>query len=233
MTLESPAAAPYPFAVRLKVGNAEQALEITGIDAKGARSTHRYALSGREQSDYLDLIEMIARDFGTRLPRNRQESLGLTFKAPYRVLLDRNISPEIWYGYGDPAVTFIPAQRTGDGDWYYLFATSNDAPNSFPILRSRSLESWEPVGFVFPEGRKPSWAADGLNVSDYWAPEMHIAGDQYIVCFTARENDGSLASRQRWRDRSPSLRDTRRPHVPVLEGGFERCVAGAAERLPA
>lgn len=202
MTLKSPPVAQYPFTVRLTTGAAGKAFEITRDDhAAEAQTVRRYELSGREQSDYLDLFEKIAKDFGTRLPRNRHESAAPTFKAPYRVLLDRNISPDIWYGYGDPAVTFVPAQRTEDGDWYYLFATSNDAPNSFPILRSRTLESWEPVGFVFPEGQKPSWAADGLNVSDYWAPEMHIAGDQYLVCFSAREKNGSLAIGLAWSSR--------------------------------
>ncbi|MGF9763266.1 family 43 glycosylhydrolase [Microvirga sp. 0TCS3.31] len=217
MTLESPAAAPYPFSVHLKVESAEQALEITGIDATGARITQRYTLSGREQGDYLDLFERIAQDFGTRRPRNRQESVAPTFKAPYRVLLDKNISPEIWYGYGDPAVTFVPARRTGDGNWYYLFATSNDAPNSFPILRSRTLESWEPLGFVFPEGQKPSWAVDGLNVSDYWAPEMHIAGNLYLVCFTARGKDGSLAIGLAWSSRPEGPYES--DDTPLVSGG--------------
>lgn len=217
MILESPAGALNPFSVHLASGTAEQELEIEGIDAAGARITRRYELPGREQSDYLDLFERIARDFGTRLPRNRQESVAPTFKAPYRVLLDRNISQDILYGYGDPAVTFVPAQRTGEGDWYYLFATSNDAPNSFPILRSRTLESWEPVGFVFPEGCKPSWAADGLNVSDYWAPEMHIAGEQYLVCFTARQKDGSLAIGLAWSSRPGGPFET--DDTPLVSGG--------------
>jgi arabinan endo-1,5-alpha-L-arabinosidase len=217
-TLKSPPVAQYPFTVRLTTGAAGQAFEITRDDhAAEAQTARRYELSGREQSDYLDFFERIARDFGTRLPRNRQESVAPAFKAPYRVLLDRNISPDIWYGYGDPAVTLVPAQRTGDGDWYYLFATSNDAPNSFPILRSRTLESWEPVGFVFPEGRKPSWAADGLNGSDYWAPEMHIAGELYLVCFTARKKDGSLAIGLAWSSQPGGPFES--DDAPLVSGG--------------
>jgi len=217
MILETSPAAPFSFTIRLTPGAAGQAYEITGVDATGAQTSRRYELCGREQSDYLDLFERIARDFGTRLPRTRQESVAPTFEAPYRVLLDRNISPEIWYGYGDPAVTFVPAQRTGDGDWYYLFATSNDAPNSFPILRSRTLESWEPVGFVFPEGRKPSWAADGLNVSDYWAPEMHLVGEGCLVCFTARQKDGSLAIGLAWSSRPEGPFES--DDAPLVGGG--------------
>src|SRR3712207_5002548 len=139
MVLKSASAAPYSFIVRLCPATAGQAFEVTGADGStGARTTRRYELAGREQSNYLDLFGMIAGDFHTHLPRNHHQSETPTFTAPYRVLLDRNVSPDIWYGYGDPAVTFVPARRTGDGDWYYLFATSNDAPNSFPILRSRT-----------------------------------------------------------------------------------------------
>ncbi len=191
--LAAPQTAPFAFEVRI-ASKQMPSFELAGPDpATGAQLTREYALSGREPGDYLDLFEQIARDFGTRIPRNREESEAPSFAAPYRVLLDRNVTPEIWYGYGDPAVTHVPGELTGDGDWYYLFATSNDAPNSFPILRSRTLDTWEPAGFVFPEGRKPSWAADGLNVSDYWAPEMHVVGDQFLVCFCAREKGGSLA----------------------------------------
>jgi hypothetical protein len=194
MLLKAPAAAPFPFEVRIAPGKAGRIFEVTALGlAAGAQTAHRHELSGQEQNDYLDLFEGIARAFGTRLPRNRQESEASSFTAPYRVLLDRNIAPEIWYGYGDPAVTRVPAERSGDGDWYYLFATSNDAPNSFPILRSRNLDNWELAGFVFPEGQKPSWAMDGVNVSDYWAPEMHMTGEEFLVCFTAREKGGSLA----------------------------------------
>ncbi|MBL0405320.1 family 43 glycosylhydrolase [Microvirga aerilata] len=192
--LKAPARAPVPFELRIAPTNGGHVFDVAGPDpASGGTASHRHELSGREQNDYLALFEGISRTFGTRLPRNRQESEPSTFTAPYRVLLDRNIAPEIWYGYGDPAVTRVPAERTGDGDWYYLFATSNDAPNSFPILRSRTLDTWELTGFVFPEGRKPAWAMDGVNVSDYWAPEMHMTEESFLVCFTAREKSGALA----------------------------------------
>ena len=52
-------------------------------------------------------------------------------------LLTENISPQILSGYGDPAVL-----KTDEG--YYLVATSNDAPDAFPILHSDDLDHWEP-----------------------------------------------------------------------------------------
>jgi hypothetical protein len=194
MTLKAPAAAPFPFEVRIVTSNAGRAFELNGLNSTtGPMVMRKYELAGREQGNYLDLFEQISHTFGTRLPRNRQGGEPPSFSAPYRILLDSNITPEVWYGYGDPSVTKVPAERTGDGDWYYLFATSNDAPNSFPILRSRTLDQWELSGFVFPEGQKPSWAEDGLNISDYWAPEMHMVGDEFLVCFAAREKGGALA----------------------------------------
>jgi arabinan endo-1,5-alpha-L-arabinosidase len=217
MELAAPQTAPFAFEIRI-ASKERPSFELLGADpATGAQLTRRYALSGREPGDYLDLFEQIARDFGTRIPRNREESEAPSFAAPYRVLLDHNLVPEIWYGYGDPAVTLVPGKLTGDGDWYYLFATSNDAPNSFPILRSRNLDAWEPAGFVFPEGHKPVWAADGLNVSDYWAPEMHVVGDQFLVCFCAREKGGSLAIGLARSSRPEGPFET--GSVPLIRGG--------------
>jgi arabinan endo-1,5-alpha-L-arabinosidase len=192
--LKAPAAAPFPFEVRIRTSNASRVFELNGPDPVARAMVFlRHELAGREQDDYLDLFERISHTFGSRLPGNRKGGELPSFSAPYRVLLDSNVTPEIWYGYGDPAVTKVPDERTGTGDWYYLFVTSNDAPNSFPILRSRTLDHWELSGFAFPEGQKPSWAEDGLNVSDYWAPEMHMAGGQFLLCFAAREKGRSLA----------------------------------------
>ena len=67
-------------------------------------------------------------------------------EPPWRPLITDNLHPHILCGYGDPAVL-----KTDEG--YFLVATSNDAPNAFPILRSADLELWEPAGFVFPDGQ--------------------------------------------------------------------------------
>ncbi|AEG92773.1 b-xylosidase/arabinofuranosidase, Glycoside Hydrolase Family 43-like protein [Ramlibacter tataouinensis TTB310] len=80
--------------------------------------------------------------------------------------------------------------RTGSAGTYYLVVTSNDAPDSFPVLRSRDLGQWELAGFVFPEGDKPGWALDGEGRSDFWAPELHHVGGEYLVFFAARAKDG-------------------------------------------
>ena len=185
VAVEEQTAAPRPGAPRR--------LRITGPDAaSGATLTREYPLAAVEHDAYLDLFAQVARDFGTRVPRSREAAPPApTFRASYRALLRESVSPELRYGYGDPAALRVGGDAAGAagaaGDWYYLVVTSNDAPQSLPILRSRDLASWELRGFVLPEGRKPAWAADGEQVSDYWAPEMHRVGGEFRVYFVARD----------------------------------------------
>jgi beta-xylosidase len=81
--------------------------------------------------------------------------------------------------------------KTEEGWW--LIATSNDAPDAFPILYSGDLKGWEPKGFIFPAGQQPAWAAKGRNTADFWAPEMARVGDEYWTVFTARQVSNALA----------------------------------------
>jgi beta-xylosidase len=81
----------------------------------------------------------------------------------WRPLITGNLDPRIWRGYWRPGVL-----KTEEG--YYLVATSNDAPDAFPILRSDDLETWEPVGFVFPKGT-PLRGRRRAHQGDFWAPE--------------------------------------------------------------
>ena len=151
---------------------------------------HEFTVPERTHNAYLDMFQAIAAKFGTRVPRNRQSRPVPAFRAPYQPLLTSNLSAEVLHGYGDPAIIRIEDGMPGEGPWFYLLATSNDAPDSFPIARSRDLREWKMVGFVFPRGRKPGWAADGEQVCDYWAPEMHRVGKEYRVYFVARERAG-------------------------------------------
>jgi hypothetical protein len=189
--------APFLFEARAALpddGAQALSLELSGPGTAGGHISRRYRLAGLEQSDFLDVFEKAAEAFGTRRPRICQREHASASTAPYRVLLDRPLSPDIWYGYGDPAVLHVPASRSGAAaDCYYLVVTSNDAPNAFPLLRSTTLADWRLVGFVFPEGKTPEWAETGLGVSDYWAPELHDVGGKFLLCFTAREKGGALA----------------------------------------
>ncbi len=182
-----------PFAVQVVVaeggpGDSYRTLTVSGPDVSGAEARETYTVRERTHNAWLDVFAEIAARFGTRMPRNRRPAEAFPFRAPYQPLLTENLTPQIRHGYGDPAVIRIEGK---DGSaWYYLVATSNDAPDAFPIARSRDLRAWEPRGFVFPRGQKPAWAADGEGASDFWAPEMHHVGGEYRVYFAARERDG-------------------------------------------
>lgn len=135
--------------------------------------------------------------------------------APYEVLLDRPAAPDILYGYGDPCV--LRTQGPDHKPVYHLFVTSNDAPDSFPILRSDDLVHWTPCGAMFPRGRKPPWALDGPGAGDFWAPEVHPIGGEFWACFSARDREGTLAIGLA-KARSPEGPYAPDPH-PLLAGG--------------
>lgn len=152
----------------------------------GGRS-ERYGVAGGEPHHYAAFFRRLARDFGTRDPHIHEEPPPhAPGAAEWRPLLTSNISPTILAGYGDPAVL-----KTDQG--YVLVATSNDAPDAFPILLSRDLGTWEHAGFVFPQGHAPAWTATGRHVGDFWAPEMARVGDEYWLCYTARQRSNALA----------------------------------------
>jgi hypothetical protein len=156
------------------------------VRAPGAPERSYFVPTGTQQ-DFSRFFEALSRDFGTRMPdifapeMDRPEPT-----MRWRPLLTENVHPKILAGYGDPAVL-------KDGEDYWLVATSNDAPDAFPILHSRDLAHWEPKGFVFPAGSEPGWAAKGRNVADFWAPEMARVGDEYWTVFTARQSNNALA----------------------------------------
>jgi GH43 family beta-xylosidase len=146
-----------------------------------------YDLAGREAQHYSDFFHHLCRDFGTRLPHLFADPAEFPDTATsWQPLLTENVSPQILAGYGDPAVL-----KTVDG--YYLLATSNDAPDAFPILHSKDLIHWDHQGFVFPEGQEPEWTAKGRQIADFWAPEMAKVGDEYWVAYTARQKSNALA----------------------------------------
>jgi len=155
------------------------------VTPAGGEPRH-YRVAGGEPGHYGDFYAELARDFGTRLPLELEGPLPDGPEPPWRPLLTENVHPHILCGYGDPAVI-----RTDEG--WFLVATSNDAPNAFPILHSRDAESWEPAGFVFPEGQNPAWTAAGLKVGDFWAPEMARVGDEYWLAYTARNTERALS----------------------------------------
>jgi arabinan endo-1,5-alpha-L-arabinosidase len=176
--------APFAFEVQPRAQGEATDLRVR---AAGGERFRTYRIERGEQEDYAAFFAALHRDYGTRLPHILQPS----GEAPpaqldWRPLITENLHHLTTAGYGDPAVL-----QTDQG--YILVATSNDAPDAFPILRSDDLCHWEHRGFVFPEGRAPEWTSHGRRVSDFWAPEMAKAGDEYWLCYTARQRSNALA----------------------------------------
>ena len=152
-----------------------------------AGRTTSYHIAGGEHADYVAFFSRLSVDIGTRRPHIfAGPAPDGTPEPDWRPLIVDNLSPRTTAGYGDPAVL-----KTEHG--YYLVATSNDALDAFPILRSDDLATWTHEGFVFPEGSTPEWTAHGKYVGDFWAPEMARVGDEYWLVYTARQRSNALA----------------------------------------
>ncbi len=153
----------------------------------GTSDTRTYRLGNGDHSTFIDFFTALAGDFGTRQPHVNEGPQASEGPVPdWRPLIVDNLSPRTLAGYGDPAVL-----KTDDG--YFLVATSNDAPDAFPILRSEDLKTWVHEGFVFPEDSAPEWTAHGKKVGDFWAPEMAKVDDEYWLVYTARQRSNALA----------------------------------------
>ena len=71
------------------------------------------------------------------------------------------------------------------GDIYYAAATSGNKPQAYQRYRSRDLQTWEPMGFVFDQW--PEWT-DG----SFWAPELFDLCGRTMCYYTARQkSDGT------------------------------------------
>jgi arabinan endo-1,5-alpha-L-arabinosidase len=182
VTLFAPIGTPYHFTINIQ----GTAFTITGEDPfNGLEKTYSLVLNQRNHQAYTELFSNLSEEFGLRMPFNTEQEVAGDDQINYHELLTRNLAAGMLYGYGDPAVLRVD---NASGTWYYVVSTSNDAPDSFPIIRSKDLKKWEFTGFVFPAGGKPMWAADG-EFSDYWAPEMHYVENEFRVYFVARHKD--------------------------------------------
>ena len=161
--------------------------EATMMRVAASDGTRRdYRIGGGEQVDYTAFYNQVAEDFGTRRPHAVEHRPAIRSDPRWKPLITANLSEEILCGYGDPAVL-----KTDEG--YVLIATSNDAPDAFPMLRSKDLIEWELQGFAFPAGTNPGWTLAGTRVGDFWAPEIARVGDEYWLTYTARNRDHSLS----------------------------------------
>jgi beta-xylosidase len=75
----------------------------------------------------------------------------------------------------DPHVFVDKASRQ-----YVATATGGTTRHKFRIWTSPDLVTWTHVGFIFPEGSWPKWAAAGPEGFHWWAPEIQrILGKYY------------------------------------------------------
>jgi hypothetical protein len=186
--LKSPKGNPVNFEIEIREAGEDLEFRVIGDDSQTSRKRKQiYSLDDRSHCAYLDLFTRLSIDFGLRVPQNRLPLAKHSRDIPYSVVLTENLVPAMLYGYGDPAVIRVDCDGPQTG--YYLVVTSNDAPNAFPVCYSSDLKDWSFRSFVFPEGETPLWAAKGLNISDYWAPEMHYVGNEFRVYFAARDKE--------------------------------------------
>lgn len=115
----------------------------------------------------------------------------------------------------DPSV--IQARR---GKWdYFLFCTSDNARNAFPIWMSSDLVHWYSDGFVFRAHHEPSWAVPSTGSSRvglYWAPSIARIENRWVLYFAAVYNPASGAIGS----------VTLKPHTMVLGVATSSSLAG-------
>lgn len=171
-----------PFEIHARADGEATELRVVPLEGE----PRDYRIAGGDPEHYAAFYAELARDFGIRNPYETERWTPAEPDPRWKPLITGNIHPRILSGYGDPAVL-----KTDSG--YVLVATSNDAPDAFPILTSDDLVRWEPRSFVFAEGEAPDWASAGVRVGDFWAPEMAKVGEEYWLTYTARDRDRCLS----------------------------------------
>ena len=71
-------------------------------------------------------------------------------------------------------------------DTYYAAATSGNKPQAYPRFRSKDLQNWEPMGFVFDKW--PEWTC-----GSFWAPELFDLCGRTMCYYTARQKSDSTS----------------------------------------
>jgi arabinan endo-1,5-alpha-L-arabinosidase len=189
MRLFSDLDAPARFSVQVfeSSKDAEKVFEVTGLDAHQNTLNSSHILTEISPHGYFNLFQKLAEDFDLHLPFNRQlQPDGNVAEITFNVLLKENLSPEMVYGYAEPAVTKV-SDLYGYKSAYYLLVSSFDAPDAFPILFSQDLISWTFQGFVFPQGKHPLWAVSSGLGAEFRSPEIHLIGMEFRLYFVARD----------------------------------------------
>lgn len=145
---------------------------------------------------------------GSEHPRHRRKAAALvvTSRLPAQIgeagAATGRRNPLLAENVPDPCIL-----RAGDD--YYVYATSGNASDAFPIRHSRDLVHWSRVGHLFPRRRRPAWAR-----SDFWAPEVHRVGRRYVAYYTARDRTQRLCVGVAWSDHPTApFTDSGRPLI--------------------
>ncbi len=161
-------------------------------DSGSRQHLHRHIRIGRvsRRSGWLLLAAVLTLLAAGHLPRARAQSQPtLRYVNPMRNgLTGKPLSCP------DPSVT-----KVHRGKWnYFLFCTSDNGRNAFPIWMSEDLVHWYPDGFVFPHNHQPWWAVPstgGGRAGIYWAPSVYRINDQWVMYFSADYNQATHAIR--------------------------------------
>ena len=133
--LTTPPGVPFNFTISIKefrttkdivrLLDVEQCLPNSTI----VKTLKNIRIVSTEHKSYTRFFEELAQVFGTRIPLNSQVTKDKpSFRAKYCEVLTENLTADILYGYGDPAVLRVDERKGLKGTKYYLLATSNDAP---------------------------------------------------------------------------------------------------------
>lgn len=124
-------------------------------------------------------------------------------------------NPTLPGDHPDPSIIRVSAD-------YWATATTSAWAPIFPLLHSRDLVNWTPVGAVFDKA--PAWSN-----GSYWAPEIARDGRRFFVYYTARKKDGPLCVAVAT---APRPQGPYRDHGPLVcqEAGSIDAVAVTDER---
>ena len=129
----------------------------------------------------------LSRDFGTRVRTSSLRRRASSGADPLAAAADRKCpSANSRWLWGSRRCS-----RTEHGWW--LVATSNDAPDAFPILHSVDLEHWEPKGFVFPSGQRTGMGGQGPQRCRLLGSRNGAGRRRILAVFTARQATNALA----------------------------------------
>ena len=179
--------ASFTISIKAYTNAPEILFDVSGLDTAGLPKSGSYVLDDSNPGAYFQLFDQLAADFNLYVPSRRilPES-GSANDLNFDVLLSENLSPDMVYGYADPDVTQV-FDVSGYKSSYFLLVSSNNAPDSFPILFSKDLTSWAFRRFVFPKGKQPLWTIALGTEREFRSPFMQLIGVEFRLYFVARD----------------------------------------------